>query len=182
MDSTLKKVYSMSPEQISACEKKVMLGSGQHGICFREGKGVRLTDVDGNSYIDCTAQGWALLLGHANEEIRQVAYEQMGMLTHLNQNSDSLPRFALADACLLYTSLPALTQRLESRFFHAVLRDRTRPVRDIWAGLEEDTLRGVFLRKLRAAYDTAQDADRQTIEAAVRYGLAAMENREEPQQ
>ena len=76
MDSTLKKVYSMSPEQISACEKKVMLGSGQHGICFREGKGVRLTDVDGNSYIDCTAQGWALLLGHANEEIRQVAYEQ----------------------------------------------------------------------------------------------------------
>jgi exonuclease SbcD len=78
--------------------------------------------------------------------------------------------------------LPALTQRLESCFFHAVLRDRTRPVRDIWAGLEEDTLRGVFLRKLRAAYDTAQDADRQTIEAAVRYGLAAMENREEPQQ
>lgn len=98
MDSTLKKIYSMSPEQINACEKKVMLGSGQHGICFREGKGVRLTDVDGNSYIDCTAQGWALLLGHANEEIRQVAYEQMGMLTHLNQNSDSLPRFALADA------------------------------------------------------------------------------------
>ena len=98
MDSVLKKIYAMGPDEIAACEKKVMLGSGEHGICFRSGNGVRLTDVDGNSYIDCTAQGWALLLGHANEEIRQAAYEQMGMLSHLNQNSDSLPRFALADA------------------------------------------------------------------------------------
>jgi 4-aminobutyrate aminotransferase-like enzyme len=73
-----------------------MLGSGKHGICFTRGEGVRLFDMDGKSYIDCTAQGWALYLGHANREIRQVVYEHMASLGHLNQNSDSLPRYALA--------------------------------------------------------------------------------------
>jgi 4-aminobutyrate aminotransferase-like enzyme len=59
-------------------------------------EGVRLYDIEGKEYLDCTSQGWALYLGHANEEIRQIVYEQMGRLGHLNQNSDSLPRYALA--------------------------------------------------------------------------------------
>ena len=45
----------------------VMLGSGGHGVCFEKGKGVRLWDVNGKSYIDCTSQGWAMYLGHAND-------------------------------------------------------------------------------------------------------------------
>ncbi|MFA5561660.1 MAG: aspartate aminotransferase family protein [Eubacteriales bacterium] len=97
MDPTIKRINEISPDRIDALNRKVMLGSGQHGICFTEGKGVRLRDITGKSYIDCTAQGWALLVGHANEEIRQTVYEQMGRLGHLNQNSDSLPRYALAD-------------------------------------------------------------------------------------
>lgn len=100
MDSTLERIYSMSPEEAQAMNKHVMLGSGGHGVCFEKGKGVRLFDVNGKSYIDCTSQGWAMYLGHANEEIRQTVYEHMGNLGHLNQNSDSLPRYALAKKLL----------------------------------------------------------------------------------
>ena len=90
MDSTLEKIYSISPEQAQEYNKYVMLGSGGHGVCFEKGKGVRLWDINGKSYIDCTSQGWAMYLGHANEEIRQTVYEHMGNLGHLNQNSDAV--------------------------------------------------------------------------------------------
>jgi 4-aminobutyrate aminotransferase-like enzyme len=96
MDSIFEKINSIKKSDLEEYRKYSMLGSGQHGICFARGQGVRLFDLDGKSYIDCTSQGWALFLGHANEEIRQAVYEQMGQLGHLNQNSDSLPRFALA--------------------------------------------------------------------------------------
>lgn len=96
MDSTLEKVGAIKQSDIEQYNKFSMLGSGQHGICFSRGSGVRLYDLEGKSYIDCTSQGWALFLGHANEEIRQAVYEQMGALGHLNQNSDCLPRYALA--------------------------------------------------------------------------------------
>lgn len=96
MDSTLEKIKAIKQSELEEYKKYSMLGSGQHGICFARGSGVRLYDLEGKSYIDCTSQGWALFLGHANPEIREVVYEQMGELGHLNQNSDSLPRYALA--------------------------------------------------------------------------------------
>lgn len=96
MDPTLEKIYSIQQSDLEEYNRYVMLGSGQHGVCFTKGSGINLYDIDGKSYIDCTSQGWALYLGHANEEIRQTVYEHMGMLGHLNQNSDSLPRYALA--------------------------------------------------------------------------------------
>ena len=96
MDSTLEKINAIKQSDFEEYNKYVMLGSGQHGICFTKGSGVRLFDIEGKSYIDCTSQGWALYLGHANEEIRQTVYEHMGQFGHLNQNSDSLPRYALA--------------------------------------------------------------------------------------
>lgn len=96
MDKTLEAINSIQQSELAEYNKYMMLGSGQHGVCFAKGSGVRLFDLKGKSYIDCTSQGWALYLGHANEEIRQAVYEQMGQLGHLNQNSDSLPRYALA--------------------------------------------------------------------------------------
>lgn len=94
MDPTLEKIYGIT--DVSDYEQYLMLGSGKAGICFHHGRGVRLFDLAGKSYLDCTSQGWALLLGHANEEIREVVHAQMGQLSHLNQNSSSLPRYALA--------------------------------------------------------------------------------------
>ena len=58
------------------------------------------------------------------------------------------------------------------------LRDETRLRQDLWRGCGEDSLRGVFLARLREEYDRADDERRKLIEKAVRYGLSAMENRE----
>ena len=77
--------------------------------------------------------------------------------------------------------LPALRRALESRFFALDLRDRTTPRRDIWALRGEDTLRGMFLQRLWQRFSAAADeTERERIRTAALYGLAAMENNDEP--
>ncbi len=77
--------------------------------------------------------------------------------------------------------LTAVAAALEGRFFHFTLRDRTRPPRDIWAGAGDDTLRGIFLRRMRDRYEAADSGEKDLVLAAVQYGLAAIEGREAPQ-
>ena len=73
--------------------------------------------------------------------------------------------------------LPALEGALAGRFAALTLRDRTRLPQDLWARREEDTLTGAFLRlmweKCRA------EPEDQTLQLAVRFGLAALENGED---
>ena len=75
--------------------------------------------------------------------------------------------------------IPAITDELASRFYALEVRDRTTVRRDIWDGCGDDSLRGLFLQKMRQRYDAAQDdAERRTVQQAVRFALAAMENRD----
>ena len=77
--------------------------------------------------------------------------------------------------------LPKLHAALENRFFALELRDRTVPPLDLWAGTEEDTLRGRFLAKMRALYDGASTEEaRADVLFAVRTGLALFDGREVP--
>lgn len=69
---------------------------------------------------------------------------------------------------------------LKQRFFEASLRDETRPALGLWAGCGEDTLRGIFLRNMRARLDAAGAEEKDSIVRAVRFGLAALDGREEP--
>ena len=74
----------------------------------------------------------------------------------------------------------ALISKYSQRTFHFILRDRTRSPRDIWEGLSEDTLTGSFLRIMKKKYDAAEnEGERETITTAIKYALAALENREE---
>jgi len=73
----------------------------------------------------------------------------------------------------------ALAQMLESRFFHADVRDETVLPRDIWASAGDDSLTGLFVSRMRAKYDAAGAEEKRVIELAVKYGLSALENREE---
>ena len=51
--------------------------------------------------------------------------------------------------------------------------------RDIWDGCGEDSLRGLFLQKMRQRYDAAADeAERRKLQQAVGFALSAMENRD----
>ena len=74
----------------------------------------------------------------------------------------------------------SLRQALEGRFYSLQLRDETVLRRDIWEKAGEDSLRGQFLQRLRSAYDMAKDeSERERIVQAVRWGLAALDKREE---
>ena len=75
-------------------------------------------------------------------------------------------------------TLPALEQALSGGFFQLELADDTRLRRDLWDRCGDDTLRGLFLRRLRREYDAADPRRQKEIEQAVRFGLAAMDNKE----
>ena len=66
------------------------------------------------------------------------------------------------------------------RFFSLQVRDETSLKRDVWESAGEDNLRGRFLMRLKTAFDEAKtDAEREKITQAARWGLAALDNREE---
>ena len=73
----------------------------------------------------------------------------------------------------------ALETALSGRFYALEVRDHTRVAADVWARAGEDSLRGLFLRELRARWDAAGDeAERESITRAVRFGLAALDHRD----
>ena len=72
-----------------------------------------------------------------------------------------------------------LTEALADRFYALEIRDRTRMAEDIWARAGEDSLRGLFLRGLRARWDAAEsEAEREIVTQAARFGLAALDHRD----
>ena len=76
--------------------------------------------------------------------------------------------------------LSRLRQNLSELFFELQLRDETRPRQALWERAGDDTLRGLFLKELKRQYDDApDDGARREIEQAARWGLAALDNREE---
>ena len=73
----------------------------------------------------------------------------------------------------------ALEEVLAPRFYALEIRDATRMAEDIWARAEEDSLRGMFLRELRAKWNGAKTAEeKETVTAAARFGLAALDHRD----
>ena len=75
--------------------------------------------------------------------------------------------------------LPALQAAFGERCYALEFRDHTRVREELWARAEEDSLRGLFLRELRARWDAAEtEEERETVTRAVRFGLAALDHRD----
>lgn len=73
-----------------------------------------------------------------------------------------------------------LARQLDGSFWQLEIRDATSLKKDLWAYAAEDTLKGNFLRILKAKYDAAENAaEKEKIVMAARYGLAALEYRED---
>ena len=51
-------------------------------IMFESGRGIVLTDVDGNEYFDMTAGMMCMVLGHSHPELTETIREQAGKLVH----------------------------------------------------------------------------------------------------
>ena len=76
-------------------------------------------------------------------------------------------------------NIAALRETFAERFYALELRDQTRMAEDVWARAEEDSLRGLFLRELRAKLSAAQtEEERAHITRAARFGLAALDGRD----
>lgn len=76
--------------------------------------------------------------------------------------------------------LSLLEERLRGEFFSLSIRDRTLPTGQLWAGAQEDNLRGQFLRMLKAQYDNGDEAQRAKLAQAARLVTALMDRREVP--
>lgn len=76
--------------------------------------------------------------------------------------------------------LAALTALASSFFYSADLQDETTLSQSLWARMEEDTLTGLFLRNMARRIREAAPEEAPLLERAVRFGLAALEGREEP--
>ena len=65
-----------------------------------------------------------------------------------------------------------------ARFPHLELRDRTVPERDIWGSAGEDTLEGVYFRRLKEAMDTADEDQREILTLAARISQQILDGQE----
>jgi len=89
-------------------------------------------------------------------------------------------RIILRGETELAPDIERLERNLEELFFHLQLRDETRLRQSVWEKAGEDTLRGLFLTRLRQRFEQARDEEsRRQIEQAARWGLAALDNMEE---
>lgn len=76
--------------------------------------------------------------------------------------------------------LTELTALASGYFYSASVTDQTVLGQNLWTRMEEDTLTGLFLRDMRRRLDEATQEDKPVLERAIRFGLAALEGREEP--
>lgn len=75
--------------------------------------------------------------------------------------------------------LGAIAREWEGCFFALQLKDRSTLRRELWEGSNQDSLKGLFLRKMRERYENAQsEGEKQKITQALRWGLAALEGGE----
>jgi DNA repair exonuclease SbcCD nuclease subunit len=89
-------------------------------------------------------------------------------------------RVILTGECGSVPDMASVKAAIEDKFYSVTLRDATRIQRDVWQEAYSDTLKGLFLLRLKEKYDAARDEnEKQQIMLAVRYGLSALENGEE---
>ena len=117
-------------------------------------------------------------------ELRLDVSEADPLLTVVTQLPDDtvkdIYRITLTGETESAPDLRRLYANLSEMFFELQLRDETRLRQSVWASAGEDSLRGIFLKKLRARFDAADsDEQRAQIEQAARWGLAALNNAEE---
>lgn len=94
--------------------------------------------------------------------------------------SRHLYRIILTGTAEQSPEMGTLQRVLEDKFYYLELQNRAKIRQDLWSRANEATLRGAFLRKLRAQLDTAGTPEAQAaIEDAARWGIAALDGGEE---
>lgn len=134
------------------------------------GAHTRFVPLAQHRYLIFTAQGdetrpWNSLL---DELFAQIQEQDDVRILLRGEISDNRP------------DLRALELLYQHRCASLSLRDETTFARDIWARAQEDTLTGLYLSRMKALWDKADEPERQALTLSLRYGLAALEGGEEP--
>ena len=88
---------TISQNEIDGIMEHYLHGDVPKGPFLAEGKDCVIKDKDGNEYIDCQAQAWALNSGHCVEEINKAIIRQLGILAHARPIHDTFPRVRLIE-------------------------------------------------------------------------------------
>lgn len=95
-------------------------------------------------------------------------------------NPEHIYRIRLTgEAELGAVELDKLSALVEGRCYSVRLWDRTTIRRDLWERRGEDSLTGLFLSELARRMQGAEEEERQVLERAVRFGMAALEGGED---
>lgn len=123
-------------------------------------------------------------LGARQYHVRSVRVERdplQAILEKLPPHTErDIYRIILTGECQA-PDLNLLREALRGRFYALELLDHTLPPLELWSAVDEESLKGEFLRCLRAIYDNADEEKRRIAAAAAKLGLALMEGREVPE-
>ena len=143
-------------------------------------KTVNIVELSGE---DCSLRTASIAARRYESLLLDITDKDPLLLIHTTLPDDTardIYRIALTGETDQAPDLRKLHQNLDEMFFALQLEDRTRLRRDIWDCAGEDSLRGIFLGRLRARFENAKDeSERVRIEQAARWGLAALDNAEE---
>ncbi len=118
-----------------------------------------------------------------------VSIDLTGSDDHVQTVADALPgdtgdhiyRIILTGETADPPDVATLTTSFEGRFYGLQIKDHTSRLTSIWDGENDQTLRGEFLTRLRRRWNSAaSEEEKQQIELAVRFGLAALDRKEAP--
>ncbi|RKD73537.1 adenosylmethionine-8-amino-7-oxononanoate aminotransferase [Sinobaca qinghaiensis] len=70
----------------------------ENPIIFEKGQGSRVTDIDGNEYLDAMSGLWCVNVGHGRETIAEAAMMQMKKLGYVPLSNSHAPAVNLAEA------------------------------------------------------------------------------------
>lgn len=94
--------------------------------------------------------------------------------------ADDIYRIVLEGEVDATPDIAAISSLLSDGFFALQIKDNTRPKTELWERAGEDSLRGQFLLRLKLKLDAAAtEEEKRTVTQAARWGLAALDKREE---
>ena len=90
---------TISKEEIASGRKALMggwFGGTRPNLILVKAKGARNWDIEGNEYIDCTSQAFALSVGACHPRVIKAVEEQLKKITHTTYGLDNIPLLLLA--------------------------------------------------------------------------------------
>lgn len=89
---------TITPEEILAGREALLGGNvgGSTNLIVKDVEGSTVYDMEGRSYLDCTAQAWSMAIGLKHPKVIQAVQEQAAAFSHIRTSFDTVPKLLLA--------------------------------------------------------------------------------------